>query len=93
MMMLMSPEEILKMNFSLISLGLILVVVGILILVIGLFLSVIEKGNTKIEGAGVIMLGPIPIGFGTSKEIMILAMILAIILMVLSFLFLTKFHP
>lgn len=80
------------MQFSLITLGLIFLIIGILILIIGIFLSATEK-NTKVEGAGVIMLGPIPIGFGTSKEMMILAMVLAIILMIISFLFLMRFHP
>lgn len=84
------------MSFSLITFGLILVIVGVLVLMIGIFLSSIDKGvnkeNTKIEGGGVIMLGPIPIGFGTSKEMMILAIILAIILMIISFLFMHYFR-
>lgn len=75
------------MSFSLITLGLILIVIGVLVLMIGMFLS--ADKNTKVEGGGVIMIGPIPIGFGTSKEMMILAMILAIILMIISFLFIS----
>ena len=45
-----------------------------------------EKAELKIRGGGVIMLGPIPIIFGSDKESAKTAIILAIILMVLSLL-------
>lgn len=45
-----------------------------------------EKKESKIRGGGVIMLGPIPIIFGSDKESAKTAIILAIILMVLSLL-------
>lgn len=44
------------------------------------------KAKSKIRGGGVIMLGPIPIVFGSDKESVKTAIILAIILMVLSLL-------
>lgn len=44
------------------------------------------RSESKIKGGGVIMLGPIPIIFGSDKESAKTAMILAIILMVLSLL-------
>lgn len=46
-----------------------------------------EKAESKIRGGGVIMLGPIPIIFGSDKESANTAVILAIILMILSLLF------
>ena len=46
------------------------------------------KVESKVKGGGVIMLGPIPIIFGTDKESVKTAAILAIILMLLSLLFL-----
>jgi uncharacterized protein (TIGR00304 family) len=45
-----------------------------------------EKAESKIRGGGVIMLGPIPIIFGSDRESANTAVILAIILMVLSLL-------
>ncbi|AGF96227.1 MULTISPECIES: TIGR00304 family membrane protein [Methanosarcina] len=45
-----------------------------------------EKARPEIKGGGVIMLGPIPIIFGSDKESASTAIILAIILMVLSLL-------
>ncbi|MDI9394906.1 MAG: TIGR00304 family protein [Euryarchaeota archaeon] len=44
------------------------------------------KAESKIRGGGVIMLGPIPIIFGSDKESANTAVILAIILMILSLL-------
>ncbi|HII80564.1 MAG TPA: TIGR00304 family protein [Methanosarcina sp.] len=44
------------------------------------------KAESKIRGGGVIMLGPIPIIFGSDKESATTAVILAIILMILSLL-------
>ncbi|AKB77079.1 hypothetical protein MSHOH_0596 [Methanosarcina horonobensis HB-1 = JCM 15518] len=44
------------------------------------------KAKSKIRGGGVIMLGPIPIIFGSDKESANTAIILAIILMILSLL-------
>lgn len=81
------------MGNILITLGIILVIVGILVLVAGTFLQITNKPDEKgkVEGGAVIMIGPIPIGFGTSKEMMILAIILAIILMILAFLFIFSF--
>lgn len=47
-----------------------------------------EKAESKIKTGGVIMLGPIPIIFGSDKDSAKTAAILAIILMLLSLLFL-----
>ena len=47
-----------------------------------------EKVESKVKGGGVIMLGPIPIIFGSDKESAKTAAILAIILMLLSLLIL-----
>jgi uncharacterized protein (TIGR00304 family) len=47
-----------------------------------------EKAQSKVKGGGVIMIGPIPIIFGSDKESAKSAAILAIILMLLSLLIL-----
>ena len=49
------------------------------------------KVESKVKGGGVIMIGPIPIIFGSDKESAKTAAILAIILMLLSLLFLKGF--
>ena len=43
--------------------------------------------NTKIKGGGVIMIGPIPIIFGSDYKFAIIAILLAIILILIVFIF------
>jgi uncharacterized protein (TIGR00304 family) len=50
--------------------------------------SPVDKVESKVKGGGVIMLGPIPIIFGSDNESAKTAAILAIILMILSLLIL-----
>lgn len=51
------------------GLGLALVVIGIIIIVVAIiFASSYDTKKGKVRGAGVIMIGPIPIIFGTDKK-------------------------
>jgi uncharacterized protein (TIGR00304 family) len=45
-----------------------------------------EKAGSKVKGGGVIMVGPIPIIFGTDQRSSKIVIILAIILMILTYL-------
>jgi uncharacterized protein (TIGR00304 family) len=65
---------------NLIKTGAVLIIVGFSAVFIGTIFSV-EKANI----GGLIMIGPIPIAFGTSPEITIIAMLLGILLMILFF--------
>jgi uncharacterized protein (TIGR00304 family) len=71
------------------SLGVALVVVGIIIIVAVIVLTSIggaKKG--KVQGAGVIMIGPIPIIFGTDKKsvktVVALALALTIVVLIIT---------
>lgn len=44
-----------------------------------------KKTKTKVGGGGVVLIGPIPIIFGSDKKFLIIAVVLAIILMIISF--------
>jgi uncharacterized protein (TIGR00304 family) len=44
--------------------------------------------ETKVKGGGVILIGPVPVVFGTDKRYALLMMILAIVLMLLAITFL-----
>lgn len=55
--------------------------IGFLLIFIGTLVSAFG-GEADVEGGGVIMIGPIPIVFGTGRGVTI-AMILAVVLMVL----------
>jgi len=59
----------------------VIIFIGFLILFIGMFSSSRKEGN--VEAGGVIIIGPVPIVFGSSKHISTLMLILAIILTVI----------
>jgi uncharacterized protein (TIGR00304 family) len=76
----------------LITAGVVVIILGILLLFLGsVLLSPSKdegsgKDKSQIRAGGVVMIGPIPIIFGTDKDSVILVVILAIILMVISYL-------
>ena len=74
LMMAMRGELLIITGIAMIFIGFLLVFIGTLIASTG--------GEAEVEGGGVIMIGPIPIIFGTQRGAT-LAMILAIILMLL----------
>jgi len=74
------------------SIGLTLVFVGFAIAFIAVVLLFLRgfKGKEKVKGGGVVIIGPIPIIFGTDKEsvkfILVLSVILIALLLVLTLL-------
>lgn len=69
------------------AVGLALIAVGIIIVVLAIILVAMRgAGKGKVKAAGVIMIGPIPIIFGTNKEsvktVLILALALTIALLI-----------
>jgi len=64
--------------------GWLLIAAGILLIGASFFQA---PGQVSSSYGGVLLIGPIPIVFGSSPEMAVAAMILAIALMVLSFLF------
>ncbi len=74
------------------ALGAALIAVGIIIIVVAIILAsmrVSEKG--KVKGAGVIMIGPVPIIFGTDKKsvktVLGLALTLTVVLIIATVIF------
>ena len=77
---------------KIITLGFILVLAGVLLLIIGMLSMAYHticrsgagagEGETTVRGGGVIMIGPIPIVFGTDVGALKVVMILAILLMI-----------
>ncbi|MGB9841215.1 MAG: TIGR00304 family membrane protein [Candidatus Bathyarchaeales archaeon] len=72
---------------ALYALGIVLVFVGILIVVVTLFLlSVSSAKRRKINGGGAVIIGPVPIIFGTDKRslktVLLLSLALTIMLVV-----------
>ena len=69
--------------------GLAAIFFGFLLIMLAALLSTFSEKNVKVESAGIIMIGPIPIMFG-SKRLLIPLAILAIALMVLSYMLFWK---
>ncbi len=68
----------------LISLGLALVFLGVLIIVLALFLAYSKKSEKrKISGGGAVIIGPIPIIFGTDEKALKMVLFLSIVLTLL----------
>jgi uncharacterized protein (TIGR00304 family) len=68
------------------TLGFVLIVVGIVFVIVTILLaSTRSGGKAKVKGAGVIMVGPVPIIFGTDKKSVkaILALTIALIVVML----------
>jgi len=73
-----------------IELGLAFFMLGFILIFVGIILSIIGGADVKggnVEGGGVILIGPVPIAFGTSGKWVVIALILAIALMIISMAF------
>jgi uncharacterized protein (TIGR00304 family) len=70
----------LKRNMELIGLSLILI--GIFAIVIGILILAFSK-STKVEGGGVVLIGPFPIIFGSSERIIYIVLAITLIIMLI----------
>ena len=74
---------------KIITLGLLLVFIGFLVILAGVFSMAYQAWKTgdvekpEVRGSGIIMIGPIPIIFGTDAATLKILMLLAIVLMVI----------
>ncbi len=75
------------MEVELWQIGIILIFLGILLTFLGVLSSSTQK-RTRVEAGFVGFIGPIPIGFATSKEMLYLALIISIIAIVLLLMYL-----
>ena len=68
--------------------GFLLIIIGMLIIFGGFFYSIYKSNYEKeVKGGGIIMIGPFPIIFGSDTDSLKFVSILAIILMVISIIF------
>ncbi|HEY9206852.1 MAG TPA: TIGR00304 family protein [Candidatus Methanoperedens sp.] len=81
----------------LITIGIILVILGFLLVTFGIMRSVQEEQaeeppyeikEKSVKGTGVILIGPVPIVFGSDKKSALILIVLAIVLMLLMIIFL-----
>jgi uncharacterized protein (TIGR00304 family) len=67
---------------ELILLGIVLIILGMFILMLSLW----RAGEGRGEAGGVVIVGPVPIVFGTSQRVATMVMVLAIVLTVITLL-------
>ena len=73
--------------FGISSIGFGFILLGIGLIILGMILSSSGTGQSgQIQGGGVILIGPVPIIFGTNTAFLLPLIIIAIIFMVLMFL-------
>ena len=71
------------------NIGLILAVCGVALAILAIFLVILKsaRGTGQVRGGGVIMIGPVPIVFGTDKKSARMLVLLGIVLMIVLLLF------
>jgi uncharacterized protein (TIGR00304 family) len=69
------------------SLGFLVVLVGVAVILYASFLSAKQGGQTQVKGGGVVMIGPVPIVFGSDAKWTTAAVVLAIVLVLLGLLY------
>ena len=71
---------------SITNLGFLLIIFGFVLALIAAILLVVRspRGSSSGRGAGLLLIGPIPIVFGTDKQSVKVVMILAIVLILLA---------
>ena len=73
--------------FDFVTVGVLLVIAGFTVVVLAILVSgKSQPSETRVKGGGVIMVGPIPIIFGSDAKWASIAIILALLLVVLSLL-------
>lgn len=74
---------------KLVTIGIALVFIGMIVIIAGFMAAAVKtsKAGGRVEGGGIVFIGPIPIVWGTSKGItqamLILALAISIILLIL----------
>jgi len=76
-------------NSVIFTIGLVLALAGFAVGIVAFIVAVLRsaRGAGRVRGGGVVMMGPVPIVFGTDKESTRILIVLAIVLMVVFFVF------
>ena len=71
------------------NIGLLLGLAGFALAIVAVFVAILRSAREtgKVRGGGVVMIGPVPIVFGTDKESVRILILLGIVLMIVLVLF------
>jgi len=71
---------------ELVQLGVLLVFAGIIVIIVAFFLMLSkQRGEGRVQGGGAVLIGPIPIVWGTDKRWIFVAIALLLIIMLVNF--------
>ncbi|MEM4662871.1 MAG: DUF131 domain-containing protein [Candidatus Diapherotrites archaeon] len=71
-------------------LGILLIIFGLTISAVSVILSATSEKDTKVEGAAIVMIGPIPIMFGSKRLLVPLLLVVLLFLFVLLIIYLLQ---
>lgn len=71
-------------SYELIPLGFVLVMAGVFLIIAGM-LSQAKASDASVKGGGIIMIGPLPIIFGTDAQSVKIVIALAILLILIAY--------
>jgi uncharacterized protein (TIGR00304 family) len=71
------------------NIGLLLALAGFALAIVAIFVAILRsaKGTGEVRGGGIVMIGPVPIVFGTDKGSVRILILLGIVLMIVLLLF------
>ena len=71
------------------NIGLLLALAGFALAIVAIFVAILRsaKGTGEVRGGGIVMIGPVPIVFGTDKGSVRILILLGIVLMIVMLLF------
>ena len=67
---------------DLVHIGFLLIFVGIILIVASMIYEGFKRRNMKIEGGGVVFIGPIPIVFGTNEKMVYVSITIALMILI-----------
>jgi uncharacterized protein (TIGR00304 family) len=70
---------------ELVQFGFLLTFAGIAIITLSFFLLAKQRGDGKVQGGGAVLIGPIPVVWGTDKKWLFVAIALLLLIMATSF--------
>jgi len=76
----------------LIFVGFIFVFIGIVLIIAGMTSGTSRTKDVGVKGGGVVLIGPIPIIFGTDSESAKTVVVLAIVLVIAAYLFFSRWN-
>ena len=71
------------------NIGLLLALAGFALAIVAIFVAILRssKGTGEVRGGGIVMIGPVPIVFGTDKGSVRILILLGIVLMIVLLVF------